>query len=109
MATYYIDPLRGSEPGDGLSPEAPKKSIKDIAIQPGDTIRFACGRVYRESLHLVGGKVIDPVTYTTCGASTRHRGRQRENHKQPFWPRAGGIRHLFHHYQRSRSTDRAGK
>ena len=67
MATYYIDPLRGTEPGDGLSPEAPKKSIKDISIQPGDIIRFACGRVYRESLHLAGGKVIDPVTYTTYG------------------------------------------
>lgn len=93
MATYYIDPLRSSEPGDGLSPETPKKSIKDISIQPGDTIRFACGRVYRESLHLIGGKVIDPVTYTTYGEG----------------PRAGGIRHLFHHYQRSRSTDPAGK
>ena len=25
MAVYYIDPLRGSERGDGLSPKAPKK------------------------------------------------------------------------------------
>ena len=32
MAVYYIDPLRGSERGDGLSPKAPKKSIKGIAV-----------------------------------------------------------------------------
>lgn len=57
MAVYYIDPLRGSERGDGLSPKAPKKSIKGIAVQPGDTVRFACDRVYREALQLVGGGV----------------------------------------------------
>ena len=67
MAVYYIDPLRGSERGDGLSPKAPKKSIKGIAVQPGDTIRFACDRVYREALQLVGGEAENPVTYTSYG------------------------------------------
>ncbi len=67
MAVYYIDPLRGSERGDGLSPKAPKKSIKGIAVQPGDTIRFACDREYREALQLVGGEAENPVTYTSYG------------------------------------------
>ncbi len=67
MATYYIDPLRGSEDNDGLTSFAPKPDYKALAIQPGDTIYFAKGSVFRESIQLVSGTEDAPVTYTAYG------------------------------------------
>jgi hypothetical protein len=61
---YYINPIRGNDSNDGLSPQKPFKTIQhglDVA-QPGTIINLAKG-IYRETLTTkVNGTVDDPIT-----------------------------------------------
>jgi hypothetical protein len=52
-ATYYVDPLNGSDTGAGLSPGTAWKSISKVnsaTLRPGDHILFKRGGVWREQL-----------------------------------------------------------
>ena len=67
-ADYYIDSLRGNDSASGTSPEQAWKTLartRQCEIKPGDTIRLACGRVWREQLIPVSGEKGKPVTYTS--------------------------------------------
>ena len=55
MNTYYVDPVLGDDLNDGLSPEKPMKDHRRLNPQPGDTVLFRCGSVYRGQLSIAGG------------------------------------------------------
>ena len=67
-ADYYVDSSGGSDSASGTSPEQAWKTLartRQGEIKPGDTIRLACGRVWREQLIPVSGEKGKPVTYTS--------------------------------------------
>lgn len=50
MITYYVDPEKGREENDGLSPEKAKNSYTDLPVLGGDRILFKRGSFIRGSL-----------------------------------------------------------
>ncbi len=69
-AEYFVDSQKGSDTGDGLSPEQAWQSLKAVNeadLQPGDTVRFKCGGQWRGQLRPRSGEEGKPVTYTFYG------------------------------------------
>lgn len=65
---YYVDSSGGSDSASGTSPEQAWKTLartRQGEIKPGDTIRLACGGIWREQLIPVSGEKGKPVTYTS--------------------------------------------
>ena len=68
-ATYYVSD-GGSDEADGLAPERAWKSLAQVnsaPLQPGDTVLFRRGSVWRGSLRPHSGAEGAPVTYGAYG------------------------------------------
>lgn len=70
--TYYVDTTRPNNSGDGKSEAAAKQTIStagginSLSLNPGDTIKFRCGQVWREQLLAnYSGESGSPITYTS--------------------------------------------
>ena len=61
--TYYIDPEKGCDSYDALSPENAKQSYRSLHLLPGDTILFKRGTVQRDVLEMTEGERDAPITY----------------------------------------------
>lgn len=71
--TYYVSNA-GADSAPGTSPSAPWATVARVngtALHPGDTVLFACGSTWRETLSFrTSGTAIAPVTYAPYGACT---------------------------------------
>ena len=68
--TFYVDAETGQDGYDGQSPSRAWKSLERVnaaELNPGDTVRFRRGGVWRGSLVPVSGDDTAPVTYTSFG------------------------------------------
>ena len=67
-ADYYVDSSKGNDSAAGTSPAEAWKTLaraRKGGIKPGDTVRLACGGVWREQLIPVSGLKGKPVTYAS--------------------------------------------
>ena len=67
-ADYYVDSSRGSDSTASTSPAEAWKTLartRKGGIKPGDTVRLACGGIWREQLVPVSGLKGKPVTYAS--------------------------------------------
>lgn len=72
--TFFVDATAGQDSYDGHSPEHAWRSLDRVNaadLQPGDTVRFQCGGVWRGSLVPASGDEGQPVTYTSFGAGAK--------------------------------------
>lgn len=70
-ANYYVDSSKGNDSASGTSPAEAWKTLartRKGEIKPGDTVRLACGGIWREQLIPVSGENGKPVTYTSFEA-----------------------------------------
>ena len=59
-ADYYVDSSGGSDSASGTSPAEAWKTLartRKGEIKPGDTVRLACGGIWREQLIPVSGEL----------------------------------------------------
>lgn len=75
MATYYVDSRAPLHTGDGLSPQTAVTSYRALTIQPGDTVLFRRGSVFRDALHSPDGTPDALIRYGAYG----------EGEKPAFW------------------------
>ncbi len=69
-AEYYVDSEKGCDNAAGTSEAAAWKSLDKVnaaPLQPGDTVRFKRGGLWRGQLVPVSGEPGKPVTYTWYG------------------------------------------
>src|SRR3972149_6400724 len=71
--TYYVSSSLGSDSNSGVSESAPFASVSKVnslALQPGDTVRFMCGDVWRADPLVItrSGSAGQPITYTSYPA-----------------------------------------
>ena len=71
--TYYIDPEKGCDSYDALSPENAKQSYRSLHLLPGDTILFKRGTVQRDVLEMTEGERDAPITYGAYGEGEKPR------------------------------------
>lgn len=74
-ADYYVDSSGGNDSASGASPAEAWKTLartRKGEIQPGDTVRLACGGIWREQLIPVSGEKGKPVTYTSYNPADTH-------------------------------------
>lgn len=68
-AEYFVDSINGDDSAAGTSPNNPWKTLKRTTrkgeLKPGDVVRLACGRVWREQLVPVSGECGKLITYTS--------------------------------------------
>ncbi len=68
---YYLDSSTGDDSNSGRSPSAAYRTIgkiNSIALEPGDTVYFRRGQIWRETLEPHnGGAIGRPVTFTAYG------------------------------------------
>ena len=67
---FYVDSDRGRDTNDGLSVEATWRSLErvnDAELEPGDTVRFKRGGLWRGFLRPQSGTQHAPITYTSFG------------------------------------------
>jgi len=73
--TYYVDSARGNDARSGGSPSAAWKSIARVnrsSLKPGDTVLFAKGGVWRETLLMsASGSKGKPITFGAYGEGER--------------------------------------
>ncbi|MFZ5448465.1 MAG: right-handed parallel beta-helix repeat-containing protein [Thermodesulfobacteriota bacterium] len=71
---YYVSP-QGSDSNNGFSLESPWQSIAKVNsfhFQPGDSILFECGGMWRETLKpIYSGTSGHPITYGSYGSGDR--------------------------------------
>ena len=56
MTTYFIDFQNGCDENDGLRPETPFRTQHPELLQPGDTVLFRRGSVFRGPLQNPSGR-----------------------------------------------------
>jgi hypothetical protein len=69
--TYYIDATNGSDSNTGTDPATPWQTIEKVntsTFQPGDSILFKRGEIWRETLNVVSGSAGSPITYGSYGS-----------------------------------------
>jgi hypothetical protein len=75
MTTYYVDPSSGSDNNSGLSPASAWQSIARIPtaiLQPGDSVLFKAGSVFREPLVITASGTHDqPITVGAYGSGDK--------------------------------------
>ena len=71
--TYYIDPERGCDMNDALSPERAKKQYRSLRLAPGDSVLFRRGTVQRDILQMTEGEKGAPITYGAYGEGEKPR------------------------------------
>ena len=75
-AEYYVDALNGSDAAAGTSPQTAWKSLDKVnqtALQPGDTVRFCRGQIWRGTLRMQSGKEGKPIVFTSYGTGLKPR------------------------------------
>jgi hypothetical protein len=73
-AVYFVDAESGKDSNPGLSVTEPWQSVRRVnraELQPGDTVRFKAGGVWRESLTCQGGAEGRSITYTSYGTGPK--------------------------------------
>ncbi|MBT3375520.1 MAG: right-handed parallel beta-helix repeat-containing protein [Lentisphaerae bacterium] len=73
-AEYFVDSQAGDDSNSGLSVTEPWQFVRRVnqaQLQPGDTVRFKAGTVWRESLTCRSGAEGRPVTYTSYGTGPK--------------------------------------
>lgn len=69
--TYYINSTKGSDANDGINAAKPWQTIQRInrqPLQPGDSVLFARGEIFRGNLRVNSGKENHCVVYASYGA-----------------------------------------
>ena len=72
--TFYVDSEHGRDSNNGRSQEAAWRSLDQVnqaELQPGDTVRFRSGGVWRGSLFPASGSESAPITYTSYGQGSK--------------------------------------
>jgi hypothetical protein len=72
--TYYINTTKGSDNNSGTSPESPWKTIQRInsqKLQPGDSVLFARGEIFRGNLKANSGSENKPIVYASYGKGNK--------------------------------------
>lgn len=64
---YYIDPVRGNDENQGLSPKQPKQHYRTVRPAPGDSVLFKRGSVMRDVLEAADGEEGAMITYGAYG------------------------------------------
>lgn len=67
---FYIDSSQGSDSADGQSPQTAWRTLEKVntaPLQPGDSVLFRRGTLYRGCLSTVSGTEGRPVTYGAYG------------------------------------------
>ena len=64
---YYIDVHNGSDSAPGTCAACPRKSYRDLSLQPGDSVLFKRGSIIREPLVRVSGTPEQPILYGAYG------------------------------------------
>ena len=67
---FYIDSSQGSDSADGQSPQTAWRTLEKVntaPLQPGDSVLFRRGTLYRGCLSTVSGTEGRPVTYGVYG------------------------------------------
>jgi len=64
---YYIDPAKGDDNNDGLTPEHPLKTYATRKFAGGDTVLFKRGSVIRDMLYTCNGLENTPIVYGAYG------------------------------------------
>lgn len=76
-STYFINSIAGDDRAMGTSQTQPWKSlarIRDVPLQPGDTILLAAGSVWKEPLTITrSGKANAPIEIAATGTGPRPR------------------------------------
>ena len=70
-AEYFVDSLNGSDDAPGTSESTAWRSLEKVNaadLQPGDTVRFIRGGLWRGALRAKSGAPGSPVTYTSYGS-----------------------------------------
>lgn len=70
-AVYFVDSQNGSDTASGLSETSAWQSLTKVntaALNPGDTVKFARGGIWRGSLKPKSGTAGNPITYTCFGS-----------------------------------------
>ena len=67
MHTYYIDFIGGNDALDGRSAETAWRTQHPHVLQPGDTVLFKRGGLYRGVLLNPSGLPGQPITYAAYG------------------------------------------
>jgi len=74
-ATYYVDATNGSDTNEGLSPQTPWKTISKVnsmSFNPGDSILFKRGDMWRERLQVPSSGVTGlPITFGAYGSGEK--------------------------------------
>lgn len=70
---YYVSSSQGNDSHDGLSESSPFASpskVNSLALQPGDTVRFKCGDIWRADPLIItrSGGAGQPITFTSYPA-----------------------------------------
>lgn len=68
--TYYVDSEAGQDDANGCSEEHAWRSLERVnsaELNPGDTVRFKCGGLWRGTLEPASGDESAPITYTFYG------------------------------------------
>jgi len=68
--TYYVDSELGDDAASGLSPETPWRSLAKVnsaSIQPGESVLFRRGGLWRGQLKPKSGRLGAPVVYGAYG------------------------------------------
>ena len=74
--TYYVSSRTGNDSNDGLSPKSAWRSIQRVnagPLEPGDTLLFERGRIFRGQLIPSSGGESGPVTYGAYGKGPKPR------------------------------------
>lgn len=69
-ATYFVDSAKGSDDFPGTAETQPWRTLEKVNtadLQPGDTVRFARGGLWRGKLKPKSGAPDAPITYTAYG------------------------------------------
>ncbi|MBR6436244.1 MAG: hypothetical protein IKS45_07035, partial [Thermoguttaceae bacterium] len=75
-AEYYVDALNGSDAAAGTSPQTAWKSLDKVnqtALQPGDTVLFCRGQIWRGTLRIQSGKEGTPIVFSSYGTGLKPR------------------------------------
>lgn len=68
---YYVDSALGRPENDGLSENAPKQSYRDLSVNPGDTVLFKAGSVFRDIIDSPCGEEGKPITWDMYGSGPK--------------------------------------
>ncbi|MDO4585227.1 MAG: hypothetical protein Q4D62_14125 [Planctomycetia bacterium] len=92
-AEYYVDAQNGRDTFSGTSPQEAWQSVARVnraKLEPGDTVRFRSGQMWRESIRCQSGAENEPITYTSYGEGAKPEFRRSlDICPAKYWEKAG--------------------